>query len=100
MSAAIPHGTHFGPTSMDVGGVERPDDGSAHGAATQGDGVDLKGSGCGLCPWLAAHGVFPLLGGQSAASDTSPAPGTAIRRKHAVDLGRADGGKPIGLLGA
>ena len=85
---------------MDVAGVERPDDGSAHGAATQGDGVDLKGSGCGLCPWVAAHGDFPLHGGQSAAGDASPAPGIAIWRKHAIDLGRADGGKPSDLLAA
>ena len=85
---------------MDVGGVERPADGSAHGAATQGDGVDLNGSGCGLRSWLAALGDFPVYGGRSAAGDAPPPPGTAIWHQHAVNQGRADGGKPSDLLSA
>jgi hypothetical protein len=51
-----------------------------------------------MSPWLAAHGDFPLHGGQGAVGDAAPAPGAAIRRKHAVDLGRAYAHKPPDLL--
>lgn len=39
--ASVPCGAHFGPSAVNVGGVQCPHDRSFHAAAAEGDGVDL-----------------------------------------------------------